>query len=521
MTPTAAAATPHPAHALDEQFAHIALDLIDPSKVQPRTIFPADYLEQLKVSVQEKGVLEPILLRPRPKGRFEIVAGECRTRAAKMASLTHIPAVVRSYTDEQVLEIQLEENIHRKNLTPLEEAVAYRRLIATNPDKHSAATIATRIGMSVSYVWDYLKLNDLIPEAKKILAAERMTVGHAILIARLKPEDQERVIDPAGDHRYGRGEGLWRGESGLSWGDWDDKKGADKYEHVEAVSIRELDDWIKTHIRFDVAHAAKAQPLEFEQVAAKVEEATAKPGRGKKVIAITSEYRVADDARDEKERTYGSQSWERADGQEKSKICEYSVLGVVAAGERYGQTLDVCIARDKCRVHFGKVITAKEKAAKQRESGKPKQAAKTEKRAEQSWEIENRKRQEASARWDRLKPHAIAAVAAKIKPGKLTDKVLQAVARQVCDRQVSDKDLETFLGGKVTAKNFIQALGFVDVVSHDNTREYFAPIAKKYGVDLAKLEKEHQSKTVSTVTRCRSRTCTCGHRTGTSTAGPA
>jgi ParB family chromosome partitioning protein len=80
-----------------------------------------------------------------------------------------VPAIVREMTDDQVLEAQLEENIHRKDLTPLEEAAGYRRLIASNPTKHSAESIATRIGMSVGYVWDRLKLNDLIPEAKAIL----------------------------------------------------------------------------------------------------------------------------------------------------------------------------------------------------------------------------------------------------------------------------------------------------------------------------------------------------------------
>lgn len=487
------AATPHTAHALDERFERVALDLIDPSKVQPRTIFPSDYLAQLQDSIADKGVLEPILLRPRPKGRFEVVAGECRTRAAKVAGLTDIPAVIRSYTDEQVLEIQLEENIHRKNLTPLEEAVAYRRLINANPDKHSAATIATRIGMSVTYVWDYLKLNDLIPEAKTILAAEKMTVGHAILIARLKPADQERAIEAAAgrDARFGQVAGLWTTDRSKSFDDVDDEDAAikqDPYFGLKSVSVRELETWIREHVRFDVAHAAKAQPLVFEQTAAQVEEAAAKPGRGKKVIAITNEYRVADDARDEKERTYGSQSWQRADGEEKSKPCEYSVLGVFAAGDRYGEALEVCVNRDKCTVHFGDVIRQREKNAKLRESGKGKQAAKNEKRQADTWEQQQAKRRAEEARWERLKAHAVEAVAAKVKLAPATDKLLANLIDETANNKTR-KRVEELLGGRVTVKNFGRAWILVDVVDSSWTHEGFKQHAKKYGVDLVKLEK--------------------------------
>lgn len=490
--------------ALEETYARIPIEQIHPSKTNPRTHFDDTYLAELAGSIREKGVLEPILLRPLPAKKatadetFEIVAGECRYRASKLAGLTHLPAVIRFYTDEQVLEIQIEENTHRKDLTPLEEAAAYRRLITANPDKHSAATIATRIGMSVSYVWDYLSLLNLIPEAKQLLEDKRMAVGHAVVIARQKPADQARIIAPNARMLF------VNLERGLEFdGDSDPKEKPGKYDDVKAVTVRELEAAIAHHIRFDMEHAAKAAPLKFEEVAREVKSLAAEPGRGKKVIAITFAHAASDDAKDPNERTYGYQSWRRADGTKKttkangyssqmkdSPECEYSVMGVVVAGdEHYGETFTVCINRDKCKVHFGQEIAAREKNAKLRESGQGKKAAKNEKRQEQSWERDNRLREEARKRWELIKPQAMAAIAGKIKPGKVTDKVLADVIRNYLSND-SESELQRLLPGRVTTKNFTRAIAIVDVLDQAWSADKLRPLAKKYGVDLAKLEKD-------------------------------
>lgn len=405
----------HPARAaLEEKYERLPLGWVTPSKTNPRTHFADAYLQELAASIRDKGVIQPIIVRPlarkgaKPGESFEIVAGECRYRASTRAALTHIPALIRDYSDDQVLEIQLIENIHRSDLTPLEQAVGYRKLIDSNPDKHSAATIAQRVGMSEPWVWDRLKLNDLIAEAQAILEQERMTIGHAILIARLKPADQKRAIafDDASS-TPSRGQGLWRADHSLALDD-DAGKKKSKYDGLKPCSVRELEHWIRDHVRFDVEHMAKAQPLAFEAVAATVATAAAQPGRGKKVIAITHEYRVADDARDEAERTYGSQSWQRADGREKSKTCEFSVLGLVVAGDGQGDTLQVCVNRDKCRVHFGAVIKNRDKNQKLRASGKGATAAtreaKSRAREEEERRKEEAKREAQAARWRAFYP---------------------------------------------------------------------------------------------------------------------
>src|SRR5687767_6005209 len=113
------------------RYHEIDIDSIYASPTNPRTHFDDAYIAELAGSIAEKGLIQPIVVRPGKPitlkgavlegGRYEIVAGECRYRASKIANLTKIPAIVRSYTDDQVLEAQLEENIHRKDLTPLEE----------------------------------------------------------------------------------------------------------------------------------------------------------------------------------------------------------------------------------------------------------------------------------------------------------------------------------------------------------------------------------------------------------------
>lgn len=469
----------------------LALEDLRPSPTNPRTHFSEAYLTELAGSVRDKGVMQPIVVRPIENGGpsvFEIVLGECRYRASKLAGKTTIPALVRELQDDEVRELQLVENIHRKDLTAMEEARGYRGLIDSNPTKHNAESIAGKIGMSVSYVWDRLKLNDLIPEAQQILEAERMTVGHAILIARQTPENQARIIDreAAEDARYGQTAGLWQTDNAIEFDDdkADQARQADEFSGVKPVSVRELERWITEHIRFDVEHAAKAQPLQFEQTAAVVEEAKHQPGRGKKVISITREYRVADDARDEKERTYGSQSWRLADGTEKSKTCDHSVLGVVVAGEGYGDTLQVCVARDKCQVHFGKEIKEREKNAKLRATGKSATADKREKASTDRDKLEREKREAERKAWDRSVPHVAKAFAAHVAGVKFSAELVRNVLASYQLEQVGKR-----FGIKLTDKTAAQVLVLAAAADEFWSRSSFITHVKPWKFDVAAVEK--------------------------------
>jgi ParB/RepB/Spo0J family partition protein len=405
----------------------LALDQLAPSPINPRRHFDDERLKALADSVRLHGVLEPLIVRPGDTV-WEIVAGERRFRAAQLAGLDQVPVIARPLTDEQVLEFSLIENLHRDDLAPLELARGFRRLITTNPTKHSAESIATRMGMSATWVWDRLKLLDLVPEAQAILDEERMSIGHAILIARLKPADQQRVIahDDASSTAH-REVGLWRPDHGFTFEAHGNGRTPGKYDGLKPCSIRELEAWIDDHIRFDVAHAAQAQPLTFEPLAEQVLERRAQPSRGKKVIAITLDHHVGADARDD-ERTYGSGAWKFADGEEHTQAyprktytaatCEHAVLGVVVAGARRGASFEVCIARDKCLVHWKKEIAEREKTATARASGKESATAKAAARREQKAAEYQRLREQRWKHFSAALKTAVVAAAEKL-PAKL------------------------------------------------------------------------------------------------------
>jgi len=482
---------PDGAATLVEKFEKLPIATIQRSATNPRTHFDDAYIAELAYSITEKGLIQPIVVRPHAeqRGTYEIVAGECRFRATKRAGLATIPAIVRDYTDEQVLEVQLIENIHRTDLTPLEQAVGYRKLIDSNPDKHSAETIARRIGMSPAWVWDRLKLNDLIPEAKQLLEEERISVGHAIVISRLKPADQARVIKPGRSNGYNadRSSGLWESEDASLPLDQDTGKPAKKgpYDGCKPKTIRELENWIADHIRFDIQHAAKAAPLEFGEVAEQVAARAAEPGRGKKVVPITfDQVAHTEAAKADDERTYGSSAWKRADGQAGSKTCEHAVLGVVVAGDReYGRSFDVCVARHKCTVHWAKEVKAKQQAQKLRESGQTKKAANVEKRAEDRWAVQRRREEEQRKAWEALKPKAMAALAEHLK----TQAVTPALVGQLIGWNL--KEVEK-LTGKLTEKNLGQAIALA-VVIDDGTynRDAFLRAVKPFGFNLGAVER--------------------------------
>jgi len=445
------------------------------SPLNPRKKFTPASLVDLAANIQKRGeVIVPLILRSNKKGdKFEIIDGERRFRAATSAGLAQLPAIFRDdLTDGEVIEIQLLSAIQRQDLTPLEEAGGYKALIDSNPSHYSAAYIGDRIGRTEKYVVDRMRLVHLIPELKTLLEAERILVGHAELLCRLKPEDQTRAITPNQQWRSGK-EGLWQSETLL----WSDDTEPDQqpsiknlFRGMKHVTVKELEAWIAHHVRFDVGHAATVAPLDFGPVAQQVEEAAAQPGRGKKVIAITHDYRVDDDAKDPSERTYGSPSWERADGQAKSKTCEHSVLGVVAAGRGYGSTLQVCVARDKCAVHFGKVIKEKEKNTKLRQSGQGGQAAQREQKAKE--QDERRRAAEAAERqaWDALKPKAIAAIESHIQKQPFT-KVFRAVA-------------DRYAKGAKNPDQLIRSLAINMVTNSTHYLPYFERDTKRFGFDL-------------------------------------
>ena len=157
----------------------LPLDLIEPNPDQPRKRFTEDELAALSASIAERGVLQPILVRPAPgkTGHYQIVAGERRWRAAQRARLHEIPAVVREFTDRETLEIAIVENVQRQDLNAVEEARGYRQLIETFG--HTQEDVARAVGKSRAHIANTLRLLALPGVVLDHLEAGRLSAGHA------------------------------------------------------------------------------------------------------------------------------------------------------------------------------------------------------------------------------------------------------------------------------------------------------------------------------------------------------
>jgi ParB family transcriptional regulator, chromosome partitioning protein len=167
----------------------LPIDVIVPNPDQPRRHFDPDLLQELAGSIREKGVLQPIVVRPAQEmdDRYEIVAGERRWRAAQMAGLHQLPAIVRTLSDSEVLELAIIENIQREDLNPVEEAVGYRSLI--DRFGHSQEQIAQALGKSRSHVANVLRLLQLPESVQDHVREGRLSAGHArALITSADPE---------------------------------------------------------------------------------------------------------------------------------------------------------------------------------------------------------------------------------------------------------------------------------------------------------------------------------------------
>lgn len=167
----------------DTELRDLPVDLIGPNPGQPRRRFDPDDLQSLADSIADQGILQPVLVRPRPGGRFEIVAGERRWRAAQIAQLETIPVVIRERTDAQTLEAALVENMARADLTPIEEARACAGLVEELG--LSREEVAKRVGRSRSAVSNLIRLLDLPDEVVDLLEERTLTEGHgrALLLA--------------------------------------------------------------------------------------------------------------------------------------------------------------------------------------------------------------------------------------------------------------------------------------------------------------------------------------------------
>ena len=164
------------------------IEQIRPNRFQPRMRFDAVELEELSNSIQEQGILQPLLVRKQTEG-YELIAGERRLRAAKMAGLTQVPVVVKRISDSKLLEMSIVENIQRENFNPIEEAEAYHRLITEFDLTQDQA--ANRVGKSRSAVANFLRLRQLPDPIKETIIDGTLSMGHARALLGVETSAQQ------------------------------------------------------------------------------------------------------------------------------------------------------------------------------------------------------------------------------------------------------------------------------------------------------------------------------------------
>jgi ParB family chromosome partitioning protein len=179
-----------PAVEPSERVERVGLSDIVPSPLQPRKAFHSEQLQELVESIREHGIIQPLIVR-KVDGKWELIAGERRWRAASQLGLKEVPVIVRQASDRDVLELALIENLQREDLNPIEEAHAYRRLAEEFSLRQD--DIAQRVGKSRSVVANSLRLLDLHSQVQAHLAQGRLSVGHAKVLLGLQNQDEQLV----------------------------------------------------------------------------------------------------------------------------------------------------------------------------------------------------------------------------------------------------------------------------------------------------------------------------------------
>lgn len=177
--------------ASNEEIVELSIDELRPNPYQPRTVFDEEALRELASSIKEHGVFQPIIVKKSIKG-YEIIAGERRVRASKIAGLDKVPAIIRSFTDEQMMEIALLENLQRENLSAIEEAHAYKAML-----DHLGLTqeqLALKVGKSRSHITNILGLLRLPKDVQDMVNDSKITMGHARILSKLDDEGQIREM---------------------------------------------------------------------------------------------------------------------------------------------------------------------------------------------------------------------------------------------------------------------------------------------------------------------------------------
>jgi len=189
LLPTRPPVTPPPPAEREESSLNVPIDSIDANPLQPRKVFQGERLAELAQSIRANGIIQPLVVR-KTGDRYQLVAGERRWRAAKLAGIAEVPVVVRDIPEDHLLEITLVENIQREDLNPIETAIAFQRM--ETELRLSAEQIGLRTGKDRSTIVNFTRLLQLPNDLQQLVADRRLSAGHARCLLTLPTEDLQR-----------------------------------------------------------------------------------------------------------------------------------------------------------------------------------------------------------------------------------------------------------------------------------------------------------------------------------------
>ena len=214
----------------NNEYRNISIAALVESATNPRKRFDPVALEELAASFKTQGVLAPLLVRELDECKYEVVAGARRLRAARIAELENLPVRIVKLTDAEAIEAQCVENLQRQDIHPLEEALGFRALLELGEPVYSIASIAARTAKSEAYIYGRIRLADLIPPVAEAFLKDQITIGHALLIAKLPAAQQQEAFTAAF-------RGMWTSEGNTQ----------------VLIPVRELAVWIEANILLQLA----------------------------------------------------------------------------------------------------------------------------------------------------------------------------------------------------------------------------------------------------------------------------
>jgi len=217
---------------VQSEYRNLPLDSLTESPNNPRRSFDETALNELAASIKTQGILAPLVVRP-VDHHFEIVAGARRYRAAQLAGLETAPVRIVELTDAQALETSIVENLQRRDVHPMEEASGYARLLALDEPKYSVEQIAAKVGKAPAFILARLKLVELVPAVVEAFTQDEIGLGHALLLAKLQPAQQEEALAACYQEQYTSGS---------------------KAKHI-LLPVRNLQQWIEHNILLELADA--------------------------------------------------------------------------------------------------------------------------------------------------------------------------------------------------------------------------------------------------------------------------